>query len=113
MSDSKIPDGLDTLRTFPNLKTHAIVKNMPPHLKDPANFDKIQKAIIEAGRTTHSHSDIEAWGKCKKCQMALVNRSEMMRKLGFKTGSHYIIWRRIQEQMKMVLRDPLPKYNQT
>ena len=50
-SDSKIPKDLPDHKHFPKLKTHAIVKNMPAHLKDPANYDKIQKAILEAGAT--------------------------------------------------------------
>ena len=110
--DSEIPKDLPNFRHFPKLKTHAIVKNMPAHLKDPANFDKIQKAILEAGATSHSHAEMEAWAKCKKCQAALANRSQTMKKLGFETGTHYIIWKRIQEQMRMIERDPLPKYNQ-
>lgn len=111
-SDSKIPRDLPDHKHFPKLKTHAIVKNMPAHLKDPANYDKIQKAILEAGATRHSHGEIEDWAKCTKCQMALANRSETMKKLGFQTGTHYIIWRRIHEQMKLIERDPLSKYNQ-
>ena len=109
--DSNIPD-LPDFRHFPKVKTHSIIENMPAYLKDPANYDKIQKAIIEAGRTPHSHSEVQDWAKCRKCQRALLNRSETMKKLGFKTGTHYMIWCKIHEQMKVILRDPLPKFNQ-
>lgn len=105
------PKKLPDLRHFPKSNTQKIVKNFPPHLKDPANYEKIQKAIIEAGATPHSHSDIEKWAKCRKCQMAQVNRSQMMQKLGFKTGTHYIIWKKIHGQIKVLERDRLPKYN--
>lgn len=105
------PKSLPDYRSFPKTKTQQIVKNFPPHLKDPANYDKIQKAIIEAGATKCSHGEIGEWAKCKKCQWALAKRSETMKKLGFKTSAHYLMWKKIHGQIKILEKDRLPKYN--
>lgn len=76
-----------------------ITKNLPDYLKDPANYYKIQKAILEAGATRHSHGEIGEWAKCKQCQQKEMDRLLMMKKLGFQNGKQYMAWKRIMNKI--------------
>lgn len=83
-----------------HMKPNRLTHNLPPYLKNPDNFERIMKEILEAGRTSHSHGDIEAWSKCVKCQSALWKRKEMMYGLGFKTAAQYTEWKKIHEEIR-------------
>ena len=90
-------------------KTHPMVASMPQHLKDPKNYDKIRKAILDAGATKHSHGEMVDWAGCRECQWAEWNKKETMQRLGFTSGAVYLVWRKIHETIKD--RFPLAKYN--
>ena len=94
-------------------KPNPLIAFLPAHLKDPKNYKKIQKAIIEAGATKHSHGEISEWSACKHCTYKQHARAEMMRKLGFKNGAQYMTWKRIHEEiLNLFSRDKLPKYDE-
>lgn len=84
---------------FTKSRVHPLVASMPPHLKDPANYKKIQKALLEAGATTHSHGEVLEWASCFKCQKAQNNRLLMMKSLGFTSKAMYMTWRRIHNEI--------------
>ena len=86
--------------TFQKVKPHPVLASLPDHLKDPANYYKIQKAILEAGSTKHSHGEIGEWAKCKYCQWKEWNRKETILRLGFKNGTQYILWKKTHEEIK-------------
>jgi len=86
--------------TFPKYTGNPLTKDLPDHLKDHANYDKIQRALLDAGATKHSHADMEAWSGCSECQQAQWNRKEMMKELGFTSGKQYMAWQRIHEEIK-------------
>ena len=105
--DEQVPKNLPA-----RLPQNNLLVSLPRHLKDPANYEKIQRAIFEAGASTCDHSDVYEWAGCMKCQRKQWNRKETMRRLGFETGHQYLLWRRAHEQIRSLRRDPLPKYNQ-
>ena|SRR3990167_6973764 len=86
----------ETAKMVPN----PLIASLPNYLKDPANFYKIQKALLEAGSTPHSHGSVGEWGKCLRCQRAQWNRKEMMIKLGFKSGAQYMAWKLVHSEIK-------------
>ena len=86
----------DLPRQLPNSK---LLAELPDYLKDKANFNKIQKAIIQAGATKHSHSEVTDWAICVECQKKQRDRAIMMRELGFRTAAHYMLWRKIHEEI--------------
>lgn len=112
--------------TFPRYKPgepHPLIANMPKHLKDHANWKKINKAILNAGASSHSHSEIVDWGGCYHCQRKQWERKEMMRLLGFESGVQYLVWQKVHSEIERTLHPEnwvdkvkrwvkLPKYNE-
>jgi hypothetical protein len=92
-------------------RTTAMLAAIPKNLKDPANFEKIYKAIAEAGRTKHSHGEVTDWAKCFVCQRKANDRLLMMKSLGFTSKAMYLTWLKIHQELHTLKRDPLPKYN--
>jgi hypothetical protein len=90
-------------------RLNPIVARMPAHLKDPANYDKIQRTLLEALASSHSHGEVLEWASCLSCQQRFYERSAIIKKLGFESPAAYMVWKRIHETIKQ--RVPLPKYN--
>ncbi len=87
-----------------------ITESLPAHLKDPANYEKILKAIYDANvGACASHNDMLEWSACRKCHRARNNRLLMMKSLGFTSAPQYIMWRKIHTQIQE--RQRLEKYN--
>src|SRR3990167_7862683 len=97
---------------FPKYTPNPIFNGLPVYLKDPKNYEKIQRALLDTLAGTHSHGEIETWANCLHCQIKLKNHGEMMRKLGFKSGKQYYAWKRVMHAMTSKGRDPLPKYDE-
>lgn len=93
--------------TFPKYKPAA--HDFPPHLKDPANYNKIQLALLDTLASKHSHGDMAEWAACASCQKKMHEHAETMRKLGFETPQHYMAWKRIHAEIKK--RIPYAKYD--
>ena len=88
-----------TPKIFPKYRPNPLVASLPAHLKDPKNYQKIQKALIQAGMSKHSHGEMVDWAACAHCQRKQHDRAEMMRKLGFTSGAQYMKWKQIHEQI--------------
>ena len=92
---------------------HPLLQMLPAHLKDHNNYHKIQKLILDAGASKHSHSDILAWSECSECQARDQSRVSAIRKLGFKNAAQYMAWKKVMDTIMGIVtkRDPLQKYN--
>lgn len=89
------------------LPSNPLLDTIPNYLKDPANYEKICKAILDAGATPHSHSEVIQWAGCKTCQRKEWDRKEMMKRLGFQSGKQYLLWKKIHEQIRSPKRSPI------
>lgn len=98
-----------TPKTFSKQKQHWLIASLPEYLKKPENYEKIQRAILDAGATRHSHAEVIDWAGCTHCQRKQLDRLLFMKKLGFVNAAQYKSWQRIHETIKE--RVPLPKYN--
>ena len=98
-----------TPKTFPKEKPHPLVASLPKYLKDPANYEKIQKELLNAGASRHSHAEVVAWAACVECQGRQKDRADMMRELGFKSAAQYMAWQKIHTEIRNLM--PLDKYN--
>ena len=102
----------ETAKKLPRrLPRNNLLASLPRHLKDPANYEKIQRAIFEAGASTCDHAEVIEWAGCVKCQRKQWDRKETMVRLGFQNGQQYLLWRRAHENIRSLRRDRLEKYN--
>lgn len=88
-------------KKFPKFKPgelHPLLKDIPPRLKDPANYEKIQKALLEtiAG---HSHSELFQFANCVTCTNKMLERRLLLKRLGFKNPAQYMAWKKVMDTM--------------
>lgn len=88
-----------TPKTFPKYIPNLLLKDLPEFLKDPLNYNKIQKALLNTLAGQHSHSEMVTWANCINCQNKMRNHAELMRKFGFKTPQQYMAWKKIIASM--------------
>lgn len=94
--------------SFPNYKqTKDYV--YPEHLKDPRNYNTIQRSLLETLICPKSHSDPSEMFNCKTCSENVLKRRQLMKKLGFTSPEHYLEWKKRHEGIKK--RMPLDMYN--
>lgn len=86
--------------TFPDQKKARVLDGLPEYLKNPANYEKIRKALIDVIATKHSHGDILEWGACKECQEKFKKQHLMKIKLGFNSSQQYMVWQKTHEKIK-------------
>jgi radical SAM superfamily enzyme len=91
---------IEEAKKLPKPKVHPMVGSLPNFLKDTKNYNKIQKAILDAGATKHSHAEVLDWAGCTHCQNKQKDRLQMMRKLGFQSAAQYMTWKKIHEEIK-------------
>ena len=90
-------------------KSDPMLDSLPDYVKDPRNFMKIQRALIETLACATSHSDPMEMAHCAKCSENMLERRELMKKFGFKSPAQYMAWRRAHEFIKE--RIPYDMYN--
>src|SRR3990167_5515916 len=99
-------------KTIPNLPrnlSNPIFAGLPAYLKDPANYEKVQKTVLNALSSGHSHGEVIEWATCIQCQRRFRERGQVLKKLGFRNPAQYMAWKKVHDTIKH--RDPLPKYN--
>ena len=84
-------------------RVNPLVANLPKHLKNPANFEDIQRRIYKTLETKCSHSDLLEFSKCSSCTSMMLKRRKLMRELGFKNAGQYLEWRKIHEKIKATM----------
>ncbi len=94
MSDSEKPD-----ITFAP-KLNPLIASLPVHLKDPKNYKRIRKIILESLAGKCSHGETIEWAKCPKCQKRFAERGKLLKKLGFTHPAQYMLWQKIHEEIK-------------
>lgn len=91
----------------------SLVVSLPKHLKDPTNYEKINRFIIESLASKHSHGDMMAWAACVSCQRRFAERGGVLKKLGFKNPGQYMLWKRVHEHIRRNYTSvSLPKYDE-
>lgn len=77
-----------------------VLAGLPEYLKDPANYKKVRKALLETLATTHSHGELIEWSTCVQCQLKMRDHADMVRKLGFTSPAQYYAWRKVSEKVE-------------
>lgn len=99
-----------TKDTFPKAKLHPSIASLPAYLKDPKNYEKIQRIILDTLAGKCSHGEVVEWAGCPKCQKRFAERGAVIKKLGFTSMAQYMIWQQIHREIKK--RVHLAKYNE-
>ena len=84
------------LSTLPKkIKPNPLFKGMSKSLKDPANYEKIEKSLFEILKSDHKHRTASSYVKCKECNEKRLARQKAMDDLGFKSIKQYMEWKKI------------------
>lgn len=81
-------------------KEDPMLAGLPDYVKDPKNFYKIQKALLETMACHATHSEPMDVFKCKKCQENVLERRKLMKTFGFQSPAQYMAWRKTHETIK-------------
>lgn len=109
MNEEEKVDTSGTGETLRSSAPHPILSTFPAYLKDPKNYNKIQRTVLESLASKHSHGEIVEWAACAGCQRRFAERGELLKKLGFASPAHYMIWNQIHRTIKE--RVPFAKYD--
>lgn len=89
------------LKTVPkNLKPDPLFAGMTDYLKDPANFEEVEKKLISILKTKHRHKTASAYVKCALCNAKRLERQREMREMGFASIQQYLGWKKIMTIIK-------------
>jgi hypothetical protein len=93
---------------FKSAKVH-VLDGLPEYLKDPKNYEKIQRDLLDTLASSHSHGEMIEWASCYHCQIKFAQHAEAVRLLGFRSPAQYFAWKKVHAQIKR--RVPLAYYN--
>lgn len=77
-----------------------LTAGLSDYLKNPANFEEVQKIIFNSFQTTCSHSSPAEMAVCPKCTEKMLVRRKTLKKLGFKNPAQYMQWQKIHATIK-------------
>ena len=89
------------------LKFHKLFKGFPTYLKDPKNYYKVRKLLLDILSVPHSHSELIKWSNCTKCQENVHNLNKARKKLGFKSAAQYYAWQKIMDYIHNPKSSPI------
>lgn len=84
-----------TLNKIKNAKENPIFEGLSDKLKDPKNFEAIERKIANTMISDHKHTTIKQFIKCKRCQDKVRKKAEMIKEMGFKDFAQYQNWKRV------------------
>jgi len=84
-----------TINKIKNAKPNPIFERLPDELKDPKNFEKIERKIAKTMISDHKHSTIKQFIKCKRCEVKRQKRAKVIKELGFTSPEQYQNWKKV------------------
>lgn len=81
-------------------KPNPILKGLSTFLKDPKNFDEVEKKLLTVLKIEHGHKTASSYAKCKECDEKRLERQKLMRSIGFKSIGQYWEWKKIHTIIK-------------
>lgn len=86
---------LDLKQVPKKLKPDPLFKDLPKELKDPKNFEVIEKRLIKILKTPHKHKTAKEYVACPLCNAKRLERQAKMREEGFSSIIQYMQWKKI------------------
>ncbi len=83
-------------------RTKAIAKqpltaSLPDFVKDPANYQAIEKKLKMTMLSDHTHTTVKQFVKCARCTTKRAKRDAIMKEYGFESAAQFYEWRRIMD----------------
>lgn len=91
-------------------RQNSLISGLSDYLKNPSNYEEIQKIILNSFMTTCSHGSPAEMAICKICTEKMLERRRTLKKLGFKNPKQYYIWQKIHREIRR--RYPLVNWGQ-
>ena len=88
------------LKQVPKLRPNPIFKGLSGKLKDPKNFDKVEKKLRNILKSDHEHKTVKSYATCLRCNEKRGERKKLMKEIGFKSVTQYMEWKKIQMIIK-------------
>lgn len=85
----------ELLNKIAKAKENPVFEGLSEELKDPDNFQKIEKKIVNTMVSDHKHANIKQFINCKRCQDKVRKKAETIKKSGFKDFTQYQNWKKI------------------
>lgn len=91
---------------LPKYTPNPLFSGLSDYLKDPKNFEDIQRKIQETIFTSCVHSTMSSYAECAKCTEKMLERRKLLVRLGFKNASQYLKWVEVHKEItrRMPLR---------
>lgn len=87
-------------KIYQKFKPHPLVASLPAHLKEPANFETIKRAIAETmQKCRKAHSVIGEMADCLACTRGMKERRLLLKRLGFKNPAQLRMWYKIHHKI--------------
>lgn len=88
-------------KPLPRYKPNPLVANLPAHLKDPANFEKIKRVIAESMQgCKKTHEGIGEMATCPTCSEKMKERRLVLKRLGFQNPAQLRKWYEIHNTIQ-------------
>lgn len=81
-------------------KSDPLTAGLSAYLKNPANYEEVQKIIFNSFQTTCTHASPAEMAVCSKCTEKMLERRKTLKKLGFKNPAQYMQWQKIHREIK-------------
>lgn len=84
-------------------KAKGILDDLPDYTKNPKNYMKIQKELLESLACRKDHADPSEMFDCKTCQQNAFKRRKLMKKYGFTSPAQYMAWKKTHEEIRKMM----------
>lgn len=82
---------------LPDYKPNPIFKDLPEHLKEVETYKKIEKSLIKAVLSDHTHKTVKEYVKCQRCTAKRERKSALIKEYGFTSTEQYLEWKKIMQ----------------
>ena len=106
MTDISTPDGkndAEAMKYAQKYKQVDPLAGLPAFVKEPKNYMKIEKALLETLSCGKSHSDPVEMMKCSTCTENMKKRRRLMKEFGFKSVEQYFAWRKVHAEIRKMM----------
>lgn len=85
----------ETINKINKALVNPIFEGLSDEVKDPKNFEAIERKIVNTMLSDHKHATIKQFIKCKRCEVKRQKRARVIKEIGFKDAEQYQTWKKV------------------